>query len=152
LLKDAYPQLLKKVIISKSFQNIAEIERLKDSNTELIYYPNAAEMRKVMLESDIAISAGGQTLYELARVGVPTIGICIAENQLQNIQRWRKSGFLKYAGWYNEKNLLEKIVEAVNKFMSYEERVRRSEIGRSYVDGKGTRRIISELIMKAEAG
>jgi len=150
LLTDACPEVLKKVIIAKSFRNIAEIERLKDNNTKLIYYPNAAEMKKVMLESDIAIAAGGQTLYELARIGVPTIGICVAENQSQNIEGWRKSGFLKYVGWYSDENLSEKIVKAVNEFMSYAERVERSEMGRNYVDGKGTKRIIRESIKKAK--
>lgn len=146
LLVDTHPELLKKVIVAKGFANITEIEELKDDNTELIYYPSAAEMREVMLESDIAISAGGQTIYELARIGVPTIGVCVAQNQLQSVEGWEKSGFLKYVGWYNDENLLKKIAEVINEFMPYQERVRLSEIGRNYVDGKGAKRIISKLI------
>jgi len=148
LLKDAYPALLKKVIISKSFQNIAEIEKLKDSNTELVYYPNAAQMRKVMLESDIAISAGGQTLNELARVGVPTIGICIAENQSQNIEGWRKSGFLKYAGWCSEANLEQRLKNFLRYLTSKRIRMRMSKIGRKVIDGQGYKRIINAINAK----
>ena len=47
----------------------------------------AKEMLNLMLESDVCISGGGQTTYELARVGVPTIGICLAENQ--KFKTWR---------------------------------------------------------------
>jgi spore coat polysaccharide biosynthesis predicted glycosyltransferase SpsG len=148
LLTDAYPEVLKKVIIAKSFRNIAEIERLKDDNTKLIYYPNAAEMKKVMLESDIAISAGGQTLYELARIGVPTIGICIAENQLQNIEGWRKSGFLKYVGWYSDENLEQRLKSSLRYLANKRIRMHTSEIGRKVIDGQGYKRIINAINTK----
>jgi UDP-2,4-diacetamido-2,4,6-trideoxy-beta-L-altropyranose hydrolase len=39
-LADTYPELNKKVIIGKSFKNIAQIEKVKDDNTELVYYPD----------------------------------------------------------------------------------------------------------------
>jgi spore coat polysaccharide biosynthesis predicted glycosyltransferase SpsG len=148
LLTDACPEVLKKVIIGKSFQNIAGIERLKDSSTELIYYPNAAEMRKVMLESDIAISAGGQTLFELARIGVPTIGICMAENQLQNIEGWRKSGFLKYVGWYSDENLEQRLKSSLRYLANKRIRIHISEIGRKVIDGQGHKRIVNAINTK----
>jgi UDP-2,4-diacetamido-2,4,6-trideoxy-beta-L-altropyranose hydrolase len=147
-LTDACPEMFKKVIIAKSFQNTAEIERLKDSNTELIYYPNAAEMKKVMLESDIAISAGGQTLYELARIGVPTIGICIAENQLHNIEGWRNSGFLKYVGWYSDENLEQRLKSSLRYLANKRIRMHTSEIGRKVIDGQGYKHIINAINTK----
>jgi spore coat polysaccharide biosynthesis predicted glycosyltransferase SpsG len=151
LLVDAYPQLNKKVVIGKGFRNTSEIEAIKDHNTELIYHPNAAEMKNVMLESDVTISACGQTLYELARIGVPTIGICMVENQLQNTEGWRKSGFLEYVGWHNDENLLNNLLEAINKLMPYTERFRRNKIGRKYVDGKGAFRIAKVFVKNLPA-
>ncbi len=147
-LTDACPEMLKKVIIAKSLQNTAEIERLKDGNTELIYYPNAAEMKKVMLESDIAISAGGQTLYELARIGVPTTGICIAANQSQNIEGWSKSGFLKYVGWYSDENLEQRLKSSLRYLANKRIRMHTSEIGRKVIDGQGYKRIINAINTK----
>ncbi|HEK24805.1 MAG: UDP-2,4-diacetamido-2,4,6-trideoxy-beta-L-altropyranose hydrolase, partial [Hydrogenobaculum sp.] len=64
LLKAKFPNLKKNVVIGKGFKNINEIEYTKDANTDLIYFPKAEKMKELMLESDIAISAGGQTLYE----------------------------------------------------------------------------------------
>ncbi|HIE58998.1 MAG TPA: UDP-2,4-diacetamido-2,4,6-trideoxy-beta-L-altropyranose hydrolase, partial [Hydrogenothermaceae bacterium] len=81
LLVNNYPNLKKNVVIGKGFKNIEEINSVADKNTNLIYYPDATKMKDIMLKSDIAISAGGQTLYELARVGVPTIAIAVADNQ-----------------------------------------------------------------------
>lgn len=147
-LTDAHPEVLKKVIIAKSFQNIAEIERLRGNNIELIYYPNAAEMKRVMLESDIAIAAGGQTPHELARIGVPTIGICIAENQLHNIEGWSKSGFLKYVGWYSDENLEQRLKSSLRYLANKRIRMHTSEIGRKVIDGQGYKRIINAINTK----
>jgi len=73
------------------------------------------QMLKLMLKSDLCISAGGQTLYELARVGVPTIGICFADNQLLNLKYFEKYGFIKFAGWYDEKNVLSKLLDKIRE-------------------------------------
>ena len=145
ILVDTYPQIFKKVIIGSSFRNVAEIERLKDKNTELIYCPGGDEMRKSMLESDVAISAGGQTLYELARTGVPTIGVCAAENQLQNVEGWRKSGFLEYIGWYNCGNLEQKLKSSLNCLADKSARMYKCEAGRKVVDGAGCKRIVNAI-------
>jgi UDP-2,4-diacetamido-2,4,6-trideoxy-beta-L-altropyranose hydrolase len=146
LLVDAYPQLKKKVVAGRSFENTAEIETVKDSNTELVYYPDAAEMKKVMLESDIAISAGGQTLYELARVGVPTIMVAAADNQSANIRGWRKAGFAEYAGDWKDEELPEKICRKIEILKDRNARENRSQHGREIIDGKGGSRIAKEVL------
>jgi spore coat polysaccharide biosynthesis predicted glycosyltransferase SpsG len=66
LLNKEYAALKKNIIIGRAFDNIEEIKKEIDENTNLIYYPNAEKIKEVMLNSDIAISAGGQTLHELA--------------------------------------------------------------------------------------
>jgi UDP-2,4-diacetamido-2,4,6-trideoxy-beta-L-altropyranose hydrolase len=144
-LNDKYQNLIKNVIIGKAFQNIDEIKKYTDKNTNLIYYPDAEKMREIMLESDIAISAGGQTLNELASVGVPTIGVCIAENQLGNVKGWEKVGFLEYVGWYNKSNILEKIENSIKYLGKIKLRKSKSKIGREFVDGKSSLRIIDEI-------
>ena len=145
-LRENYPDLKKNVIVGKAFQNIDEIKKNADKNTNLIYYPDANKIKKVMLESDITISAGGQTLYELARVGVPTIGICVAENQLGNVIGWEKTGFLEYVGWYNKNDILEKIKDAVECLKDVKVRKTIFKIAKRIVDGKGSLRIVDKVI------
>lgn len=146
LLNDAYPNLQKKIVVTRFFANMSEIKKLRDKNTELIYEPDAIELKEIMLESDITISAGGQTLYELARVGVPTIVICVAENQSQNVVGWSKSGFMEYTGLYDDKDVLSKLRTALDKMMSYDKRLNYSKETRGIVDCKGPRRICSILL------
>jgi len=141
MLIDTYPELLKKVIIGNCFQNTAEIEKLKDNNTELIYYASAAEMKSVILESDIAISACGQTLYELACVGVPTIAVTVADNQSTSTRGWQKTEFIEYGGHWSKTDLSGNIKSLIDKLKCPELRRKNSCIGRNFVDGKGAIRI-----------
>ena len=145
-LRENYPELKKNVIVGKAFQNIGEIKKNADKNTNVIYYPDVNKIKKVMLESDIAISAGGQTLYELARVGVPTIGICVAENQLRNVKGWEKTGFLEYVGWYVENNLIQKIYNSIRYLEDVNVRKSKCKIGKEFVDGKGGLRIYEVIV------
>lgn len=47
------------------------------------------DLSSLMEKCDLAISAGGSTLYELACVGVPTIALPIVENQFANVRGFR---------------------------------------------------------------
>jgi len=146
LLNESYPELIKNVVIGNAFHNIKDIEAFKNRQTNLIYSPDAEGMKKAMLVSDICISAGGQTLYELARVGVPTIGICFAEEQKRNLESWQKNGFIEYAGCHNDKNLLNNVIHSLERLMPYKERAKRNSVGRGCVDGKGVHRIVEKII------
>jgi spore coat polysaccharide biosynthesis predicted glycosyltransferase SpsG len=145
VLKDTLPGVLKKVILTDGFKNTDEIEKVRDGDTMFIYSPCAEKMRDIMLDCDVAISACGQTLYELARTGTATIGICAAENQAQNIAGLQQVGFLEYAGWYNDKKLPDKMERAMNRFRDCEERAGFGSNGTKYVDGRGPERIASVL-------
>ena len=144
-LNDRYPNLIKNVIIGRSFQNIDEIKKCADKNTNLIYYPDAEKMKEIMLESDIAISAGGQTLYELARVGVPAIGICFANNQKLNLKGWQEAGFINYIGWFDKKELISEIKNSLEKLVSYKRRIEKKQIGKEIIDGYGVKRVVKFL-------
>jgi len=106
---------------------------------------SSQEFRKLMLDCDICISAGGQTTYELACCGVPAIGVCLADNQVLNLKKWQELGFLDFAGWYSDEDLFEKIEQSI-KHLTYQDRVKRSCLGRSYVDGQGASRLADKLL------
>ena len=128
-----YPNLNKNVIVGGGFSNVAEIFGNADNNTKIIVSPDAQAMKNEMLMCDIAISSAGQTLYELARIGVPTYAIKVADNQYFNIINWKKSGFL----------LTENILLNLPDFSL---RTQMSSIGREIVDGKGVFRIYERII------
>lgn len=148
LLTRKWPGITKVVIMGKGFRTVERIERIKDDKTRLVPHPDAEGMKQIMLEADLAISAAGQTTYELARVGVPTIAIGVIDNQLDNIRGWLKAGFIEYAGWWEDANLIEKVEEAVEQFQDVQIRKARSVIGRRSIDGKGSVRVVDRILEK----
>lgn len=106
---------------------------------------DAAKMAELMLKADICISGGGQTTYELARCGLPAIGICFADNQLLNLENWQKTGFLEFIGRYNNKGLILKIEKLLGS-LNYKRLQKMSGAGKKVVDGQGARRIIRKII------
>jgi len=139
-----YPDFIKNVIIGGGYRNVDKIVKLKDKKTNLIIHPDAQKMKNIMISSDIAISSGGQTLYELANVGLPTLGLCIADNQLSNLEGFKDIGFIKYLGWYSDKNIIDKLQTRLHN-LDYETRKNMHSVGQKYVDGLGAKRIVSYL-------
>lgn len=107
---------------------------------------SAKQMLDLMLKADLCISAGGQTTYELARVGVPAAGVCFAANQRLNLEGWQKVGFMEYAGWWEDQALPDKISACIERLQDRPARQRRSTIGRKFVDGEGSSRICNALL------
>ena len=76
----------KMVIVGPGFKNIQEIKKKGAENTFLQEGLDAKQIRDLMLSVDFAITAGGQTTYELTRCGIPFLIIQTADNQERNIK------------------------------------------------------------------
>ena len=146
LLNDNYPKVNKKVIISNGFNNVEQINSLVNSSVELIYSPGAREIIEIMRACDLAISASGQTLYELACIGIPTIAIGIIDNQKNNIKNWINQGFIEYAGCWNDNTLMNNILNKIellqNKNIRYEKQLK----GIQAIDGFGSLKIVKNIL------
>lgn len=141
-----YPEFSKKIVIGRNFAGIKGVERSKDDTTELIFHPSGDKMKRLMLKADMAISAGGQTLYELARVGLPTIAVATAANQLSNIKGCRKAGCIKYAGFHDEKELLAKLSRSLDAMLDYGLRNKMSLAGRKLITGEGAKNVVDRIL------
>lgn len=140
------PDLTKKVVVGSGFKNLDLIIEAMDDKTEIYRSPSSTEMARIMYESDIAISAAGQTIYELARVGVPTIAISVAENQKNNLNGWIKEKFLTSEFSCETVNLENRLLVVFNNYNEREVRLNLSLIGRKKVDGLGARRIVQSVL------
>lgn len=136
-----YSDLIEKIV--KCFKNKLEctfhcIDFVKKKSNPLNFLQS-------ILESDLCISGGGQTIYNLARCGVPTVGVCLSDNQLLNLKCWDKTKFLKFAGGYKDMNLLAKL-ERVFDTPGFTEFLKSGSIGQKYIDGQGARRVVQTLL------
>ncbi len=123
---------------------------LRKYNFEIIYPKNLddMEMKRVMEESDLAICAGGQTILELTRIGVPHISICLADNQLPILKYLKNKKLTFFAGWYWDKNLLGNIENYLNILSNFNIRKKISQKLQKLIDGKGALRIIYTTLGK----
>lgn len=149
-LQDNFGNFKFNIVIGGGMLKKSYFDKYKNDKCEFHYSIDACKMKELMLESDIAISAAGQTLYELAVTGTPTISIAVAENQKANIQQWKKSGFLIDSIFHTDANYLKKIVNQINSMKSITVRKKLSANGKSNVDGQGSRRVIEYLLKKIE--
>ena len=101
-----------------------------------------------MADCDIAMSAGGQTINELARLGIPTIGIAVADNQIPHLNGWLKEKFLLMELTYTQPNLESRLQLVLNHLKKKQVRDAVSKIGKQRIDGAGSRRIIQFLVEK----
>jgi spore coat polysaccharide biosynthesis predicted glycosyltransferase SpsG len=147
---ERYPTVRKSVIIGPGYANAAAIEDARDANTRIIHHPTASAFVEALLEADVAICGGGQTLYELARVGVPTVVTQLIDNQRFDIEGWQHAGVIRVASSWNAPSLIAQILDNLKSLDSPEERARVSGVGRSLVDGGGARAIRDRLL--AERG
>ncbi|MDD5595653.1 MAG: bifunctional UDP-2,4-diacetamido-2,4,6-trideoxy-beta-L-altropyranose hydrolase/GNAT family N-acetyltransferase [Candidatus Omnitrophica bacterium] len=149
LLVAAYPTIHKRVVVGSGFKNIQEIKKVKDRMTKLVSYPDAISLQRLMLEADLAFSSGGQTICELARVGLPAIAIATAKNQLNNIMGMERSGLIKNAGWFKGKNLPARLSKGILQLKPYQRRLIMSKRQKRSIDGKGAQRVVNEILKKS---
>ena len=110
---------------------------------QIIFSPE--NMLNFYLDSDIAISAGGSSCYELAYFGIPNIIITIADNQLNIARELHSQMISMYLG--SELNVKRKNIEDALRELLDTHMLRKtlSENGKHLIDGKGKKRIVDFL-------
>ena len=107
---------------------------------------NVNNLYEYMLFSDVAVSAGGMTLYELCACGTCTITYLLADNQQGNIEGFAKEGLFETIGDIREKIDFERLFTKIDALMAdYDLRNEISKKIRNLVDGKGAYRIADKL-------
>lgn len=125
-----------------------DFEELKGKFTEyknLHFYQNVNNLEEFMEKADLAISAGGTTLYELSAKGTPTISYSFADNQLKNVQQFEEDGLISYAGDIRSDDVYGNIYHLYEEHQSFRLRWERSKKMQKVVDGKGAGRIAALL-------
>ena len=136
-----------------------EIYSLSTKTDNIIIHENVVEMKKLICDMDIVVSASGSTLYEICACGVPLITYSMADNQMQGAEVFGKIGLAVNIGDIRDKNTLNygmngldiisinKIINAVYVLaLDYDKRRDMGILMQNMVDGNGAERIVNELI------
>ena len=122
-------------------------------STPVTVHRDPADYRELMLAADVAVSGGGQTLYELAACATPAVAVLTADNQRANIEGLSGAGAVVAAGAVGDADLDERVTRMVADLLSDSaRRVAMGSAGRQAVDGQGARRVAAAIRTMLEDG
>lgn len=145
-LVENYPGIEKKVVIGAGFPFAEQLEQLKDDKTKVFVSLAAEKVKKVMLDCDIAFTAGGVTLCELARTGLPALVVSAAENQVENVKSLVKAHAACSVRIFRGKIDTRILKKTFARITPQATRTHMSNAGKGIVDGQGASRIAKYAI------
>ena len=138
------------------------IHRLASEVDNVVLHENVTNMRELIDSCDLAISAAGSTMYEIAACGVPLITYSLADNQIPGGQEFERLGMGVYIGDLRDPKSIdpklvmsgvldsgacERILSAVDELADdYDKRVAMGKRMQEMIDGLGADRMIEELL------
>jgi UDP-2,4-diacetamido-2,4,6-trideoxy-beta-L-altropyranose hydrolase len=128
--------------ISNKFQQIKLYSTDITNQTTGIAY---STVRELMLQSDLAISAGGSTLYEFAACGTPVLAFIMAENQQRLVDMLAQLRFIINLGWYDKMDEATIIHNTKLLADNYDMRFRMANKSQNLVDTLGAERIVQKV-------
>lgn len=106
---------------------------------------NDIQMANLMCQCDLAISAAGQSTYELAVCGLPAVLICIIDNQERQFNWWKQNDIFPDGIWWNDINFNKKILSSLKKMASPSYRLIRAIKAQQSIDSQGVSRLLDKL-------
>lgn len=119
------------------------LNRSKEYGNVQVYH-DVKNMAELMARCDLAVTAGGTTIYELSTLGVPFVCFSYAENQEKLTEYIGDRQIAGYGGAYHKDacGTLEGIAKQINELKKNSAlRKEYSEKERKLVDGEGAKRI-----------
>ncbi len=100
------------------------------------------DVRSCLAQADLAVCAGGQTIYELAAVGTPAVAVQVSSNQAGSLAAMAASGVLRAVGALDDADVWQSMRRAVAELCErHDERQAMSAAGQRLVDGRGAVRV-----------
>lgn len=115
----------------------------------MVLHRSPRSMMDLMLAAELAVSAGGQTTYELAATGTPSVVVSVADNQVPQSRAWDAAGVFRYAGDARDLDWRENVGSLVGELAKDgASRAAMSGRGRALVDGRGALRAAGEILAR----
>lgn len=118
----------------------------KLKNTTCYKELSAVEMKKLMLKSDMAISAAGQTIHELIVTRTPFIAVKVAKNQFNNIEGIKEIISSELVLASDDNDFESELQTVFNEILHFKSRNKIFRKMNQIIDGRGPSRIIDALM------
>ena len=141
------------IVVGKYFRYAEELEKISKEYSQLQLEYDVRNMAELMEKHDIAVSAGGISLFEVCACGIPTICFSMADNQIGMANYFDEKGCVIYAGDEREDKIsvVKNIVEQLSYWLKHIAELNYlSTKMKKRVDGKGASRIADKLMHMME--
>ncbi len=141
------PDLEVKIVVGAANPHIETLRSgIKDIGFSCELLHAVEDMPAVMHWTDLTISAGGGTCWELAYMGLPFLVVILAENQKKNAAALAGADAAVNLGWHDSQSA-EKLAQTLQEVIgSRKQRSLLIENVKRLVDGKGAHRIVMEMV------
>lgn len=96
------PEIPVDVVVGAANPYRDEIRSLCQEMLNVHYHCQVSNMAELIAAADIAIGAGGATTWERCSLGLPTLTVVFADNQLQTTRDLESFGAILFLGWANK--------------------------------------------------
>lgn len=139
------------VVVGPAFTHHAELKAAVDAfSLNLSIVKNAGNMAELMWKADLAITAAGLTMFELACMGTPNLVVCAEPFEVETAARLHKAGAVINLGFGGDLDYT-RVSKTVNALAAdAATRRRMSDYGKQLVDGRGCERIVKLVRERAK--
>jgi len=86
------------IVVGNLNSDYKTLKTFADKTSNIKLYQGLTDLMPLMLSCDLAVTAGGTTLYELCALGIPSISFSMADNQIYNPQILDNLDIIPYTG------------------------------------------------------
>jgi UDP-2,4-diacetamido-2,4,6-trideoxy-beta-L-altropyranose hydrolase len=117
----------------------------RNSQVKIRLERDPLNMPELMAWADVAISASGSTCWELAFMGLPSLVVAIADNQLGVAKQLETLGMAVNLGWHRQVTLSQMAQSLKDLLASDERRTALAQRCHAQVDGDGVDRVLGRI-------
>jgi UDP-2,4-diacetamido-2,4,6-trideoxy-beta-L-altropyranose hydrolase/UDP-4-amino-4,6-dideoxy-N-acetyl-beta-L-altrosamine N-acetyltransferase len=144
-----YKNITIDVVVGKTNKHNESIKELSTQNKNFNFHCQINYMARLMEESDLFIGAGGSTSWERLAMGLPSVVIAIADNQIEICESLVNQDLVKYyKGLFETENF-----KALLNMAIYDKQWRKKVFsqGKEIIDGKGAYRVVKAMLNAEKA-
>lgn len=136
------------VVIGRLFNNVAYFHEEYDNNDKVVLHENVECMSILMNKCDIAITANGTTVYELAAIGLPIISFALVKEQVNSAKALKNLEVIDYCGevFEDQDHCIENIKKRYMYYLNNnDELISLAKKAHDLIDGNGSQKIVDAI-------
>lgn len=139
------PDIYVDVLIGQVNPFLNEIKKLAGEIPNTKCHINVENMAELLIDAELCVGAGGSTTWERCCLGLPSIVMIIAENQIKVAESLAKKGIIINLGWH-KKVTKNDIKNALLNLINDQDKLRTMSLkGMEMVDNYGTKRVVEKI-------